>query len=230
MIIKHILDQELQKACAMVRCSMLDTIPVNPEGQFSEDFLKRIDELRVVTKKNEKRKIIQKRLATVAAVFFLVVTTMLFFNTEVRAAVVTWFAEVFETHTVYWFGIDNNNSLPNYELTELSDEYVCILDEKLTHSRTMLFQSVDDSGELFSLEYSLLQEDSPLRISFPSDKFSVSQVDIAGLTGDMYVSRDLNESNALVWVDEVNGVVFTITSFLKPQDILHIAKSVNLVN
>ena len=74
MIIKHILDNELQKACAMVRCSMLDSFPENLDGQFSDEFLKRIEVLRVTKQRIEKQQLLRKRFASAVAAFIIAIT------------------------------------------------------------------------------------------------------------------------------------------------------------
>lgn len=229
MIIKHISDRELQRATAMVRGSMLESLPDNPEGQFSEDFLKRIDELRVVKRRIEKRRIFRKRFATAAAAFVIAMTMLLSINTEVRAAVATWFKEVYETFTTYWFAPETQNDLPTFELTEVPEGYICIYDETLSNSRSMLYQNEKDQSDIFSIRYALLQADAPLTVGYPDTDFVFSKIEVNGYSGDLYVSKNSNESHALIWVDESNGVVFTITSLDDLNDMLHIASLLELV-
>ena len=115
MIIKHISDNELRKACTLVRGSILDSLPENPDGQFSDEFLKHIDELKAFKRRIEKQQHFRKRVATAAAAFIIAMTMLLSYNTEVRAAVATWFKEVYETFTTYWFSPGIQNDLPTFE-------------------------------------------------------------------------------------------------------------------
>lgn len=229
MIIKHISDRELQKATAMVRSSMLESLPDNPDGQFSEDFLKRIDELRVVKRRIEKLQIIRKRFATAVAAFVIAMTMLLSLNTEVRAAVATWFKEVYETFTTYWFTPETQNNLPTFELTEIPEGFICIYDETLSNSRSMLYQNEKNQSDIFSIRYALLQADAPLTASYPSSDFDSVETEVNGDSADLYISKKPSESHALVWIDEQNGVVFTITTFGVPEDMLHIANMLKLV-
>lgn len=228
MIIKHISDKELQKACAMVRCSMLDSFPENFYEQFSDEFLKRIDELRVAKQRFEKQQLFRKRFATAVAAFIIAMTMLLSLNTEVRAAVGTWFKEVYETFTTYWFTPETQNDLPTFELSEMPEGYVCIYDETLSNSRSMLYQNEKDQTDIFSIRYALLQADAPLTVSYPDTDFVFSMIEVNGCAGELYISKNPDESHALIWVDESNGVVFTITSLGDPNDMLHIASLLEL--
>ena len=229
MISKLISDREIKKAAELVRDSMLSSLPNEVEGQFSQEFQQRMVQLKNIQKKQEKQHRIRKRLIAAIAAFFVAVTLLFTFNTEVRAAVITWFKEVYATHAVYWFSGEVSETLPVFELTEVPDEYVCIYDETLTYSRSMLYQNMNDSTEMFSLEYALLQADTPLTIDFSANEYVVTEVIVAGCVGNLYVSSDQSESHALIWVDEANGVVFTITLVGDPNVMLHIAETIKLV-
>lgn len=228
MIIKHISDRELQRATVKVRCSMLESLPDNPDGQFSENFLKRIDELRVVKRRIEKRQNIRKRFATAVAAFIIAMTMLLSLNTEVRAAVAIWFKEVYETFTTYWFAPQTKNALPIFELSEVPEGYICIYDETLSNSRSMVYQKEKDQTDIFSIRYALLQADAPLTVSYPDTDFVFSKIEVNGCAGELYISKNPDESHALIWVDESNEVVFTITSLGDPNDMLHIASLLEL--
>lgn len=229
MIIKHILDNELQKACAMVRCSMLDSFPENLDGQFSDEFLKRIEVLRVTKQRIEKQQLLRKRFASAVAAFIIAITMLLSLNTEVRAAVATWFKEVYETFTTYWFTPETQNILPTFELTAVPEGYICIYDETLSNSRSMLYQNEKDQSDIFSIRYALLQADAPLTVSYPDTDFVFLKIEVNEYSGELYISKNPDESHALIWVDESNRVVFTITSLGNPNDMMHIASLLELV-
>lgn len=228
MIIQYVSDNELRKACAMVRCSMMDSLPENPDGQFSDEFLKRIDVLRADKCRIEKQQRFRKRFATAVAAFIVAMTMLLSLNTEVRAAVATWFKEVYETFTTYWFAPEIKNALPIFELTELPEGYICIYDETLSNSRSMVYLREKDQTDIFSIRYALLQADAPLTVSYPDTDFVFSKIEVNGCAGELYISKNPDESHALIWVDESNGVVFTITSLGDPNDMLHIASLLEL--
>lgn len=222
-------EQALKKAAGSVRSYMIRSLPEEAEGQFSCEFLSNIEELRILRKRHEKQRQFKKRFTAAIVALISIIAMLLTFNKDVRAAVFSWFKEIFDTRTIYWFNVNNPDGLPAYEIFDLPENFIRISDKSLTHSRTMLYQNSENMDDLLSFEYAVLQEDSPLSVSFPSAGFSVTKVIVAGNMGDLYISNTPNESHALVWVDESDGVVFTITSFLEPEDMLHIAQSVKLV-
>lgn len=229
MTTKFFTDRELRKAAAMVRSSMLESLPENPDGEFSEEFLIRLDDLREVKKRDEKYQKYRKRLSTAVAAFFIAMTLLLSLSTEVRAAVATWFKEVFSSYTTYWFVGEDQDDLPAFKLTEVPEGFICIHDKTLNNSRSMIYQSEHNPSDIFSVRYALLQPEAPLTVSYPDTNFYVSEVMVDGLPAEMYISRSSEESHALVWIDEHNGVVFTITTLGDPNSMLHIASLLELV-
>lgn len=221
-------ESELKKATALVRIAMLDSLPEPDECkyEFSEEFRLKIEELKSAQKKQQQ---LRRQLIAAVAAFFIAVTMLFTFNAEVRATVITWFKEVFSMHTIYWFSGEPVDKLPVFELTDVPEGFICIYDEALINSRSMLYQNERNPSEVFSFEYSFLQADSPLTISYPDTDFTVTEVIVDGCIGDLYVSSDPSESHALIWVDEVNDVVFTITVLGDPNVMLHIAESIELV-
>ena len=229
MISKFTSEQDIRNAATLVRCSMLEALPQEPDGWFSPEFDSRILELKRVYNSQTQKKRKRNRFAAAVAALALAMTLLFSLNTEVRAAVVTWFKEVYETRIVYWFNGEKADILPVFEITGLPEGYECIYDEATSSSHNCLYQKEDIVKDGFSFRYSFIQSDAPLSVEFPDDEFTVTQVTINGCPGDLYASTDSSESHALVWVDEANGIVFTITSGLHPDVMLHIAESVKLV-
>lgn len=226
---KFISDQDLQNAAATLRNSMLESLPQNPEGQFSEEFETKIIQLKNTHRKNEARVQYIKRLAAVAAVFVLITSLFFSVNTEARAAVSSWFLEVFDSYSIFWFRGEKPAELPVFELTDIPEEYECVYDEILSNSRTMLYVNPENELDGFTFDYGFIQDDSPLTIEYVGLDVIIKDVTVNGYPGKLYISSEPDESHALVWVDESNNVVFTMTSFLDPDIMLHIAGSTKLV-
>ena len=222
MIKRFITDEELTIATALVSESMLRALP-DPEdctGYFTVQFEARIEQL----KKTVARKaVIWKYVKSVVAAVLVVLigfSMLCAFNTEVRAAVVAWFKETFGTYTSYWFNTEENNVLPEYELTWVPDGYEIIYDDIQPNSRTVVFQLGDDISASFSFSYYSTEYDSPLIIHTEDGKYDVEEVDVNGNYGEFYRSHSAEESHALVWFNEKNNTVLTILSYLSKDDIL----------
>jgi hypothetical protein len=226
---KFLSELEIQKAAKLARESMLTSLPNEAEGEFSPEFEQKIVQLKKFQKKQEKQLQVRKRFISAAAALLVAVTMLFTFSTEARAVVITWFKDVYSTHVVYWFNGETAEHLPVFELAGVPEEFACVKYETLTYSRSMLYQNVNDSKDMFSLEYALLQEGAPLTVDTSSNNYTVTEITVAGYVGNLYISSDPLESHALIWIDEANGVVFTITTLGDPNIMLHIAEAIKLV-
>ena len=231
MIKRMITDGELISATALVRESMLRTLPEPKDctGEFTPQFEEKIKKL----KKTAERKAAWRRFAkgAVAAVLVVLISfsMLLAFSTETRAAVKIWFTESFGNSTTYWFRETEDKTLPEYELTWVPEGYEVVMDEGSPHMRCMLYQKGDDTSGGFVFDYSIANDNSKLVVYFLEGEQEVEKIDVWGTQGDLYLSSGPDDSYLLVWFDEANSVVFTINTFLEPDDILRIANGVRIV-
>ena len=232
MIKRIITDEALKIATAMVSEAMLCTLP-EPEdcvGQFTPQFDERIERL----KKTAERKTNWRKLAKSVVVSVLVVligfSMLCVINTEVRATVVTWFKETFETYITYWFNSENENVLPEYELTWVPEGLELVYADSSEHMCIMVYQLDSNASDGFTFDYALANDNSQLTIYSLDGIRQAEVVDINGLHGELYLSSNPENPNALVWFDDEHDIVFTLTSYMNSVDILHIANGVELVN
>lgn len=225
MIREFISEQDLRNAASSVRSTMLEALPKEAEGRFSDDFERKIEKLKQTQKKQDER---LKRLRVAAAGFAVIVTMLFSLNTEVRATVLSWFREEFAGHTIFWFQGEKPDVLPTFRLSNLPGQYVCVSDTTLETSRTALYLNPENEADGFTFDYGFIQDDSPLTVDYSGTDVTISEVMINGCPGNLYLSADPDESHALIWIDEANGVVFSITSYLEPEVMLYIAEGVKL--
>ena len=232
MIKRIITDEELIAATALVRESMLRTLP-EPEdctGEFSAQFEEKIRKLRKVAE----RKAAWRRFAkgAVAAMLFVLIGfSMLFaFSTETRAAVKIWFRESFGDLTTYSFHESELKPVPTYELTWIPEGCELIRNEGSEYLRAMVYQNDDNISDGFIFNYSIATDHSKLYVQSLSGEQTIETVDVWGTQGDLYIPADpTNDAYLLVWFDEPNSVVLMINTFLEPDDILRIANGVRIV-
>ena len=231
MMRRIITDEELISATALVRESMLYTLP-EPEdctGAFTAQFQEKIRKL----KKTAERKAAWRRFAkgAVAAVLVVLISfsMLLAFSTETRAAVVGWFKEQFGTVTKYWTDANENTTLPTYEETWIPDGYEVIQVEESSISRVVVYQLGDDISTAFVVDYSIATEDSPLHLHTFDDEYDIQQVTVNRYIGDFYLACDPDVSSALLWLDEKTNTIITVMAFLDEEDMLRIANGIRLV-
>ena len=87
------------------------------------------------------------------------------------------------------------------------------------------------TGEMLSFDYKQASADTQVQIGgYDDEPVPVSEpCTVNGMTADYYPISDSGTSN-LIWIDESQGVVFTINSTLEKDVVLHIAESVSLFN
>lgn len=232
MIKRIITDEELISATALVRESMLYSLP-EPEactGAFTAQFEEKIRKL----KKTAERKAAWRRFAkgAVAAVLVVLISfsMLLAFSTETRAAVKIWFRESFGDFTTYSFQESEMKPVPTYELTWIPEGYELVRDESFEHMRGMVYQKGDNISGGFVFDYAIANDNSKLYVQSLSGEQTIETVEVWGTQGDLYIPADpTNDSYMLVWFDEANRVVFTINTYLEPDDILRIANGVRIV-
>lgn len=226
---RPISEQQLRNAASALRSTMLESLPREAEGQFSEAFEQSIAELAQVRKKHEKLLVYRRQLAAAMVAYILFVSAFFTLHTDAHATDAAWFTEAFHTHTFFWFSGEKPAELPMFAPSGLSDSYECVYDEILVNSRTMLYTNAENEADGFTFDYGFIQGEAPLTVDYRGTAVAVEDVTIHGCPGKLYISADPGESHALVWIDEASGLVFSITSFLDPQVMLHIAESVILV-
>lgn len=225
---KHkISNAELRKAAAQVRNAMLAQLPedVNEPVQLNRDFC-----LRMEKKEKRLRLLRQVRQQAVAAVLALVVGfgCLMTFNTQVRAAVVSWFKEMFETYVVYYFSGESPEVLPDLEFTwlpegmELVDKYE---EADYYHQAVYLYPDNPEMG--FAIDWSL-QGYGEWTFWYPEQGYRTQAVSINGYSGELVMPESSERDYYLIWVDEEWGVVLMISSPLDPDVIVHIAEGIIL--
>lgn len=227
-----ITDSQLTQATAIVRNSMLMALEQSeiPTHDFSSEFELRIQALR---KQENHRQVIHKVMhGCVAAILAFIMGTGLFLtvNVEARAAVIAWIKEVFEDRIEYWFTGDSQNEFPEYDMTWVPDDMECIYDETTEHSRSVVYMNPNDPQQGFTISYTRMQEGSGTIMVLNETEHSITPVDINGMNGDLYLSKDPEITHCLIWFDEEQQITFNITSYMDSDVILHIAESVKLSN
>lgn len=150
----------------------------------------------------------------------------------VRAAVVRWVTEWYETHIVYRYsGEQITGEMPQYEITDLPEGYVEVESKRIEWPDYISFtyynpDKENDQGIIFDYTY-MSQGGVADFVTEDSETISVS---VNGLNGQLFLAKDWeNTRSTLTWIDADNNIQFTLMAALNETDILHIAESVSLV-
>lgn len=145
----------------------------------------------------------------------------------VRAAVINWVTEWYETHVVYrLFGESAEDQivpLPKYVISDLPTGYSTDGESlKLPNYSEIIYK--DEIGGIIRLEYTRMVEGNALMIG--TGNMMISDAMVNGCAAQLYISTDPTQSNAVVWINEQDNLQFLIDAFIERQELLHMAESV----
>ena len=171
--------------------------------------------------------------AVILLAFSLSLGALMAVSPTIRAAIINWVVEWYDTQIVYRFsGRPADNSfapLPRYEVTALPEGYRPFKDEIVTLDSYDIGY-VNEDGELFWFGYQRMEQGSMLAIQEDTEGMTADEVTVNGCKGWVYCSQDAEPNNIVVWIDEEQNLEFDISGFFSKDELLHIAESVSLCN
>ena len=169
-----------------------------------------------------------QKVAMILLVFTLSLGSLMAVSPTVRAAVVRWVTEWYETHIVYRYsGEQITGEMPQYEITDLPEGY--IEDERVNWPSyvSVVYQN-KDTGKTIYLDCTYMQQGSAS--DYVTDGVEVVPVTVNGLSGQLFLTDDWeNKWNTITWIDAERNLQFEIDANVNRDVILHMAESVSLV-
>ena len=169
-----------------------------------------------------------QKVAMILLVFTLGLGSLMAVSPTVRAAVVRWVTEWYETHIVYRYsGEQITGEMPQYEITDLPEGY--IEDERVNWPSyvSVVYQNKDTDKTIY-LDCTYMQQGSAT--DYVTDGVEVVPVAVNGLSGQLFLTDDWeNKWNTITWIDAERNLQFEIDANVNRDVILHMAESVSLV-
>ena len=169
-----------------------------------------------------------QKVAMILLVFTLGLGSLMAVSPTVRAAVVRWVTEWYETHIVYRYsGEQITGEMPQYEITDLPEGY--IEDERVNWPSyvSVVYQN-KDTGKTIYLDCTYMQQGSAS--DYVTDGVEVESVIVNGFSGQLFLTDDWeNKWNTITWIDAERNLQFEIDANVNRDIILHMAESVSLV-
>ena len=171
-----------------------------------------------------------QKVAMILLVFTLSLGSLMAVSPTVRAAVVRWVTEWYETHVVYRFsGEQLSGEMPKYEITNLPEGYV--EDERVdwpTYISIIYRKANDENAPWIYLRYVYMQQGTVNNIG--TEGADIIPVTVNGIEGQLYLAGNPDESDSTItWIDPDKNIAFIVDAALDADSILHIAESVSLV-
>lgn len=221
--------RELFLSAAAIEFSeeLFSTEPVT----VSPRFQRQMNAMRTNPERWAKRRVrpLWKKCVQTAAAILLVCSlslgTLMAVSPDVRAAVIHWVTEWYETDILYRYsGEQISGELPKYEITALPEGYVET--ERIEMPEYFCVTYKNEEGQWLRFDYSYMQQGSALDIL--TEGVEVRDITVNGFDGQIFLSLDPKNDNTLTWIDPSANLQFTVDAFLDESAILHIAESVAL--
>ena len=169
---------------------------------------------------------VAQKAAVILLVFSLSLGSLMAVSPTVRAAVVRWVTEWYETHIVYRYsGEDISGEMPYYEISGLPQGYTEIIRDIYEASVSVVYES--PSGDMICFDYTHMQQGAA-NIIAPGDD-EILDVTVNGIQGQFFLPHDPADAKTITWIDADSNLQFVVKAFCSETDILHIAESVSLV-
>ena len=169
---------------------------------------------------------VAQKVAVILLVFSLSLGSLMAVSPTVRAAVVRWVTEWYETHIVYRYsGEDISGEMPYYEISGLPQGYTEIIRDIYEASVSVVYES--PSGDMICFDYTHMQQGAA-NIIAPGDD-EILDVTVNGIQGQFFLPHDPADAKTITWIDADSNLQFVVKAFCSETDILHIAESVSLV-
>ena len=169
---------------------------------------------------------VAQKIAVILLVFSLSLGSLMAVSPTVRAAVVRWVTEWYETHIVYRYsGEDISGEMPQYEISGLPQGYTEIIRDVYEASASVVYES--PNGDMICFDYTHMQQGAA-NIIAPGDD-EILDVTVNGIQGQLFLPHNSENAKTITWIDADSNLQFVVKAFCSETDILHMAENVCLV-
>ena len=182
------------------------------------------------------KRVLQKA-AMILLVFSLSLGSLMAVSPTVRAAVVRWVVEWYETScetniTYRYSGEQIDGEMPLYEIMDLPEGYVEDESERIEwpHYTSFTYYNPNkENDQGIILDYIYMAQGAAANFLIDDDD-EIIPVTVNGLEGQLFLAKDWeNRRSVLTWIDPENNIQLSIMAAMDADSILHIAESVSLV-
>lgn len=217
-----ITDKMIAEAAAELNNAMLRSLPEPSEcdHQFSPAFERKMK--RIVRRANHPWFYrITKSVACFLLVILISLASLMVISPTVRAAVIGWVKEQYETFTTYFFhGDDVAINAEDYELSKIPEGYTLLDRIHIAGSTTIIY--VNQNNQILQINYS--NDPNMDSLIVVHDSHVHTTVSVGNIGADLYTSIDSSQTNILVW--EHGNSVFMISGFLDQNTLILLAKDI----
>lgn len=222
-------EERLKQAARQAGQAIIDSLPA-PEDcthTFSLDFQRKMK--RLLRRANHPRSRPALRVACMLLVCLLGCGTFFRVNAEAREIFLGWVSRLEEGAQHYFFsGEPTANDPVPYILPEVPEGYQEV--SRNTTYSDFCVTYANAAGQIFEFGYIQNAEESPDDIFFIAENAEKQSASIHGMPADLYIEKNEDVANLIVWWDEETSMLFYISAYLDETDLISLAESVRQVS
>lgn len=169
-------------------------------------------------------KLAVQRVAVILLIASLGLGSVMAVSPTVRAALIRWVTEWYETHIVYRYFDDQpkTEDVFHFTIQGIPQGYEEVERVELPSSGSVVYE--DGAGDVIYFDYTYMHQGSGTFVALDGE--NVENVTVAGMSGQCFVSDVEGNFNSLTWIDEEYNVQFIIDCVLDVDDLISMAESV----
>ena len=168
------------------------------------------------------------KVAILLLICSLTLGAMMVVSPTVRATIIDWVIEWYETHISYRFlGESNLDEMPSYDITKLPSGYKRV-DEIREIIDNVIVLYKNEENDMIYFKYSRMRDGIVLDVS--TVNMEIYEIKVDNYYGHFYLSTDPQQSNTLIWFNEQEKIKFIIDCFCDKDELLEMAHSISLCN
>ena len=174
------------------------------------------------------KKVLQK-VAIVLIVFSLSLGSLMAVSPNIRAAVVNWVTEWYETHITFrYLGTPTEDEMPEYTIGALPNGYAEVDSEREEWPDYICIVYRNEvSGKTIYFDYTRMTQGYVNDFEVNSDT-ATSSVLVNGMQGYLFQEKNWErQRSSITWIDSDKNLQFTIHAYLPQSRILQMAESVS---
>lgn len=190
--------------------------------QFSNRFEKK---MRSVVRRGNHPVIYKalQRVACILLVLLMLFSGVMIVNTEVRASVIGWIKEQYETFYHYFFPAETTvNEQDEYTLGWIPDGYT--LANSYSSSSMEIQIYTHPNGNMIYFSYLYGSENRSEYIEF--ENHICYEVKLTSAVAEVFITTSPDKSNGILWEDETDTVFFSISAPSEEAELVRLAESV----
>lgn len=220
-------DTELSIALKNYYDLVLESIPDNSELHY--DYSERhLNKMYALLRQYEKKTYLYRTLKNVAV---FIIAIVLFFGTwfavdvNARDSFIKWVQSLYDNIIEYRFenAPSSETELVEYVINWVPDGYNVSEEYKDDYSFSTLYENKDQTRGFF-IEYEIINEND--QIFYSGEDISYETIDINGAEAHLLLAKNENDSNVIMWIDEMSGVYLHIDGNIGVEDLIKIAKNI----